>query len=114
MYLTLGLCASFLQEQSGLAGQIQVTQSVVDAAGDNFTFELRGTLAIKGMSHFHCLPLSVIQGHNLKFLFVCIGKGPMDVFMLKSAKPNDAWRHSMILTEKRRKSQRTLRCNSII
>jgi len=47
-------------EQSGLAGQIQVTKEVVDHAGPNFTFELRGTLTIKG-------------------------KGPMEVFLLKSA-----------------------------
>lgn len=35
-------------EQSGLAGQIQVTRAVVDNAGSDFTFELRGTLSIKG------------------------------------------------------------------
>eukprot|EP00804_Cyclotella_cryptica_P004181 CCRYP_014545-RA/>CCRYP_014545-RA protein AED:0.08 eAED:0.05 QI:0/0/0/1/1/1/6/0/1167 len=53
-------------EQSGLAGQIQVTRSVVDSAGSDFTFQLRGTLSIKG-------------------------KGPMDVYMLKFAKPSDKW-----------------------
>ncbi|EED91445.1 guanylate or adenylate cyclase, partial [Thalassiosira pseudonana CCMP1335] len=35
-------------EQSGLPGQIQVTQEVVTSAGSDFTFELRGTLTIKG------------------------------------------------------------------
>ncbi len=29
-------------EQSGLAGQIQVTKEVVESAGDDFTFDLRG------------------------------------------------------------------------
>lgn len=35
-------------EQSGLAGQIQVTRNVVDSAGSDFTFEFRGTLMVKG------------------------------------------------------------------
>ena len=38
-------------EQSGLPGQIQVTQEVVTSAGSDFTFELRGTLTIKGKAH---------------------------------------------------------------
>lgn len=58
-------------EQSGLAGQIQVTKEVVDKAGRDFSFELRGTLSIKG-------------------------KGPMDVYLLKSAKDLSG-RHSEIL-----------------
>lgn len=39
------------KEQSGLPGQIQVTQEVVTSAGSDFTFELRGTLTIKGKAH---------------------------------------------------------------
>ncbi|KAL3790496.1 hypothetical protein HJC23_012052 [Cyclotella cryptica] len=74
-------------EQSGLAGQIQVTRNVVDSAGSDFTFELRGTLAIKG-------------------------KGPMDVFMLKSAKPSEKWRHSLKWSEGPR-PQGTLRSKSM-
>ncbi|KAL7468265.1 hypothetical protein ACHAXS_008489 [Conticribra weissflogii] len=56
-------------EQSGLAGQIQVTKEVVESAGDDFTFDLRGTLSIKG-------------------------KGPMEVYILKSA--NELLRRSEI------------------
>ena len=48
-------------ESHGLPGQIQVTKEVVDSAGSDFSFELRGTLNVKG-------------------------KGVMDVFLLKSAK----------------------------
>ena len=48
-------------EQNGVPGHIQVTKDVVDSAGKDFHFELRGTLSIKG-------------------------KGPMDVYFLKSAK----------------------------
>eukprot|EP00804_Cyclotella_cryptica_P009057 CCRYP_003157-RD/>CCRYP_003157-RD protein AED:0.08 eAED:0.08 QI:0/0.8/0.83/1/0.6/0.83/6/517/887 len=75
-------------EQSGLAGQIQVTRSVVDSAGSDFTFELRGTLSIKG-------------------------KGPMEVYMLKHAKPNEKWRYSLKRSDGP-KTRRALRCKSSI
>ncbi|KAL3790495.1 hypothetical protein HJC23_012051 [Cyclotella cryptica] len=75
-------------EQSGLAGQIQVTRHVVDNAGSDFTFESRGTLMVKG-------------------------KGLMDVYILKSAKPNEKWRHSMKGSEGP-KLQQTLRCKSTL
>ncbi|KAL7485174.1 hypothetical protein ACHAW6_010770, partial [Cyclotella cf. meneghiniana] len=65
-------------EQSGLAGQIQVTRSVVDNAGSDFSFELRGTLSIKG-------------------------KGLMDVYILKSAKPTDKWRQGLEWSQRFRK-----------
>ncbi|KAL7479147.1 hypothetical protein ACHAW6_004888, partial [Cyclotella cf. meneghiniana] len=74
-------------EQSGLAGQIQVTRSVVENAGSDFSFELRGTLSIKG-------------------------KGPMDVYMLKSVKPSEKWRYSLKWSRGSR-PQGTLRSNSM-
>ncbi|KAL7477891.1 hypothetical protein ACHAW6_003674, partial [Cyclotella cf. meneghiniana] len=75
-------------EQSGLAGQIQVTRNVVDSAGSDFTFEFRGTLMVKG-------------------------KGLMDVYMLKSAKPNEQWSQSLGGSD-RPKPQRTLSCKSML
>eukprot|EP00804_Cyclotella_cryptica_P022784 CCRYP_005004-RA/>CCRYP_005004-RA protein AED:0.03 eAED:0.03 QI:363/1/1/1/0.26/0.18/16/9071/831 len=48
-------------EQHGVPGQIQVTQSVVHNAGNEFSFESRGMIHLKG-------------------------KGPMEAFILKSAK----------------------------
>ncbi|KAL7502093.1 hypothetical protein ACHAWX_000454 [Stephanocyclus meneghinianus] len=74
-------------EQSGLAGQIQVTRNVVDNAGHDFSFELRGTLSIKG-------------------------KGLMDVYILKSAKPSEKWRHGLKWSQGSR-PQGTLRSKSM-
>jgi len=74
-------------EQSGLAGQIQVSKEVVEKAGSEFTFELRGTLNIKG-------------------------KGPMEVFILKSAQ-EPAARHSEI-DRRKSSSSRALRACSMI
>ena len=56
-------------EQHGLAGQIQVTKEVCDSAGSDFTFECRGQMSVKG-------------------------KGVMDTYLLKSAKPV-GMRHSV-------------------
>ena len=105
-------------EQSGLAGQIQVTRSVVDNAGSDFSFELRGTLAIKGRSFFSfCNWLCSFDILSL-LCFSCpitvspIGKGPMDVYMLKSVKPSEKWRHSLKWSKGPR-PQGTLRSNSM-
>ena len=75
-------------EQNGIAGQIQVTKEVVDSAGSDFRFELRGTLSIKG-------------------------KGPMDVYILKSAKEASG-RHSMIYNHQLSIPFTPMRCNSTL
>jgi hypothetical protein len=41
-------------EQHGLPGHIQVTKEVVDNVGNAFSFELRGTLNIKGKGLLEC------------------------------------------------------------
>jgi len=74
-------------EQSGLAGQIQVTKEVVESAGPDFNFERRGTLTIKG-------------------------KGPMEVFILKSAQ-EPSGRHSE-LDRRKSNSSRALRAFSML
>jgi len=73
-------------EQSGLAGQIQVTKEVVESAGPDFTFERRGTLSIKG-------------------------KGKMEVFILKSAHELNR-KHSAL--DGRKPTSRALRSASMI
>mmetsp|Transcript_3011 Transcript_3011/g.6106 ORF Transcript_3011/g.6106 Transcript_3011/m.6106 type:complete len:825 (+) Transcript_3011:172-2646(+) len=74
-------------EQSGLAGQIQVTKEVVESAGPDFTFERRGTLSIKG-------------------------KGKMEVFILKSA--HELNRKHSALDGRKPNSSRALRSASMI
>ena len=49
-------------EQHGVPGKIQTTIDVLENAGSDFSFESRGTIQVKG-------------------------KGPMEAFILKSAKP---------------------------
>lgn len=51
-------------EQHGLPGKIQVTKDVVDNAGSDFVFELRGPVTVKG-------------------------KGVMDTYLLKSVKSRE-------------------------
>jgi class 3 adenylate cyclase len=41
-------------EQHGLPGKIQVTREVVKNVGNSFSFELRGTLNIKGKGLLEC------------------------------------------------------------
>ena len=41
-------------EQHGLPGKIQVTKEVVDNVDNSFSFELRGTLNIKGKGMLEC------------------------------------------------------------
>ena len=41
-------------EQHGLPGKIQVTKEVVDNVGNAFSFELRGSINIKGKGMLDC------------------------------------------------------------
>lgn len=74
-------------EQHGVPGQIQVTQAVVHNAGNDFSFESRGTVShlveLYASSCFLSFTLVLLcMTHQIHVK----GKGPMEAFILKSAR----------------------------